>query len=322
MKTGTRPRQERQAPSPVYRPPAPLGGRRRTGRGLRQGRSATAFLLPALTILSVFVAWPILSALRLSFTDASGFGQTHWVGLDNYKRIIEDPKILDAVQNTVVYAALFTPLTVGLALALAMLLNNPRLPFRGMFRTSLFLPFVISLAVAAIAWSYLIDPQRGLLTYWLRGINIELGDALQDPQLAMPAVVLVAVWKNFGFYMVIYLAGLQEIPGTLYEAAQIDGAGVWARFRHITIPQLANTHAFVFIFAMIAALQAFDQIYVMTRGGPYGSTQTVVMEIYDTGFKRLDLGMASALSYLLLIATLLLSLAQFAFFRRKETEGE
>jgi multiple sugar transport system permease protein len=160
------------------------------------------------------------------------------------------------------------------------------------------------------------------VTYWLSRAHIELGDPLQNPHLAMPAVVLVAVWKNFGFYMVIYLAGLQEIPGTLYEAAEVDGAGAWARFRHITFPQLVNTHAFVLIFAMIAALQAFDQIYVMTRGGPYGSTQTVVMEIYDTGFKRLDLGLASALSYLLLIATLLLSLVQFAFFRRKEAEGE
>jgi multiple sugar transport system permease protein len=322
VRTGTRPRPAGQRPRAAYRPPAPLGGRRRNRHGLRRGRAATAFLLPALAILTVFVAWPILSALRLSFTDASGFGETHWVGLDNYKRIVQDPKVLDALQNTAQYTVLFTPVTVALALALALLLNNPRLPFRGLFRTTLFVPFVISLAVAAIAWSYLIDPERGLLTYWLRGVHIELGDALQDPHLAMPAVVLVAVWKNFGFYMVIYLAGLQDIPGSLYEAAQVDGAGAWARFRHITLPQLANTHAFVLVFAMIAALQAFDQIYVMTRGGPYGSTQTVVMEIYDSGFKRLDLGLASALSYLLLGATLLLSLVQFAFFRRNEAEGE
>lgn len=328
MNIGTKPGTPQRQAKPAYRPPRPLGGRRRpdhtgqTGPRLRRGGSVLAFMLPALLVLLVFVAWPIVSVLRLSFTDASGFGQAHWIGLDNYRRIIEDPKVFDALQNTVQYTVLFTPVTIGLALALALLLNSPRLPFRGLFRTALFLPFMISLAVGSIAWSYLIDPQRGLLTYWLSAVHIELGDALQDPHLAMPAVVAVAVWKNLGFYMVIYLAALQDIPKSLLEAAEMDGAGAWARFRHITLPQLANTHAFVLIFAMITALQAFDQIYVMTQGGPYGSTQTVVMEIYDTGFKRLDLGLASALSNLLLITILLLSLAQFAFFRRREADVE
>jgi multiple sugar transport system permease protein len=143
---------------------------------------------------------------------------------------------------------------------------------------------------------------------------------LQDPVLAMPAVVLVAIWKNFGFYMVIFIAGLQEIPESLYEAAKIDGAGAWRRFASVTLPQLSNTLAFVVVFAMIAALQAFDQIYVMTGGGPYRSTQTVVMEIYQEGFKKLDLGLATALSYVLLAATLILSLIQFRFFGRREKD--
>jgi multiple sugar transport system permease protein len=134
----------------------------------------------------------------------------------------------------------------------------------------------------------------------------------------MPTVVLVAVWKSFGFYMVIFIAGLQEIPASLYEAATIDGAGPWRRFTNVTLPQLNNTLAFVVVFAMIAALQAFDQIYVMTGGGPYRTTQTVVMEIYDKGFKQLDLGLATALSYVLLAATLILSLIQFRFFGRRE----
>ena len=256
----------------------------------------------------------------MSFTDASGFGRAEWVGLENYARIVTDPDIRDAVGNTVLYAVLFTPTAVVVALALALLLNDPRLPLRGLFRTALFLPFIISLAVGALAWSYLIDPQVGLLHYWLRGLGIDLGNVLQDPTLAMPAVALVAVWKNFGFYMVIFLAGLQDIPGSLYEAAKMDGAGAWSRFRHITLPMLSNTTAFVLIFALIAALQAFDQIYVMTGGGPYGSTQTVVMEIYESGFRKLELGFASALSYVLLLATLLLSLVQFVFFGRREEE--
>ncbi|MBD3777828.1 MULTISPECIES: sugar ABC transporter permease [unclassified Cellulomonas] len=321
-----------QAVSPrrrAYRAPAPLGGRRpatgspssrspRTGR--RRTRTALAFLAPALLVLGVFVVWPMLSALQMSFTDASGFGQAEWVGLENYARIVTDPDIRDAVGNTVLYAVLFTPTAVVVALALALLLNDPRLPLRGLFRTALFLPFIISLAVGALAWSYLIDPQVGLLHYWLRGLGIDLGNVLQDPTLAMPAVALVAVWKNFGFYMVIFLAGLQDIPGSLYEAAKMDGAGAWSRFRHITLPMLSNTTAFVLIFALIAALQAFDQIYVMTGGGPYGSTQTVVMEIYESGFRKLELGFASALSYVLLLATLLLSLVQFVFFGRREEE--
>lgn len=304
--------------SRAYRPPAPLGGRPRARGERRRTLTALAFLAPALIILGAFVAWPMLSALRLSFTDASGFGAEEFVGLDNYVRVFTDPDILDAVVNTLWYTVLFTPTAVIGALLLALALNSPRLPFRGAFRTALFLPFVVSLAVAAFAWSYLLDPRLGLLNYWLQGLGVQLGDVLEDPVLAMPAVALVAVWKNFGFYMVIFLAGLQDIPASLYEAARMDGAGAVRRFTNITVPLLSNTLAFVLVFALIASLQAFDQIYVMTGGGPYGHTQTIVMEIYESGFRKLELGFASALSYVLLVGTLLLSLVQFIFFGRRE----
>jgi multiple sugar transport system permease protein len=309
--------------SSAYRPPAPLGGRPGSRNAQRRRNlTALAFLSPALVILGAFVAWPMLSALRLSFTDASGFGQEEFVGVDNYLTVFTDPDVLDAMLNTLWYTVLFTPVAVVVALILAIALNHPRLPFRGFFRTALFLPFVVSLAVAALAWSYLIDPQVGLLNHWLSGAGIRLGNVLEDPVLAMPAVALVAVWKNFGFYLVIFLAGLQDIPGSLYEAARVDGAGPWARFTNITLPLLSNTLAFVLIFAMIAALQAFDQIYVMTGGGPYGHTQTIVMEIYQSGFRRLEIGFASALSYVLLAATLLLSIVQFVFFGRREKDAQ
>jgi multiple sugar transport system permease protein len=281
---------------------------------------ALAFLLPALVILGAFVVWPMISALRLSFTNAAGFGVEEWVGVDNYVKVFTDPEVQDAVVNTLQYTVLFTPTAVLAALLLALVVNNPRLPWRSFFRTTLFLPFVVSLAVAAFAWSYLIDPQVGLLSYWLGRMGLHLGNVLEDPSLAMPAVALVAVWKNFGFYFVIFLAGLQDIPASLYEAARVDGAGVLHRFRHVTLPLLSNTFAFVLVFAMIAALQAFDQIYVMTGGGPYGHTQTIVMEIYESGFRKLELGFASALSYVLLIATLLLSVVQFVFFGRREED--
>jgi multiple sugar transport system permease protein len=315
MTTTVRPRKQRS-----YRPPAPLGG-----RGPIRGRRGTAkialaFLLPALIILTAFTAWPMISALLLSFTNSSGFGAAEWIGLGNYLQVFTDPNILGTLGTTALYAVLFTPTALAGGLGLALLLNNPRLAARGFFRTALFLPFIVSLAVAAFAWSYLLDPQLGLLNYWLRSVGIQLGNVLQDPTLAMPAVVLVAVWKFFGFYMVIFIAGLQEIPASLYEAARLDGAGAWKRFLNVTLPQLSNTLAFVVVFAMIAALQAFDQIYVMTGGGPYRSTQTVVMEIYQEGFKKLDLGLASALSYVLLLATLVLSLIQFRFFGRREKD--
>lgn len=303
-----------------YRPPAALGGRRSSKANRRATLPALAFLTPALIVLGAFVAWPMLQALQLSFTDSGGFGRVEWVGLDNYVRIFTDSTILGTVLNTAWYALLFTPTAILVALFLAVALNSPGLPLRGLFRTALFLPFIVSLAVGAFAWSYLLDPQIGLLNYWLRGAGIQIGNVLQDPVLAMPTVVLVAVWKSFGFYMVIFLAGLQDIPASLYEAARIDGSNAWQRFRHITLPLLSNTFAFVVIVAMIAALQAFDQIYVMTGGGPYGSTQTIVMEIYRSGFRRLELGFASALSYVLLLATLLLSLVQFAFFGRREKD--
>jgi len=311
MTTLNPPRPGRRA----YRPPAPLGGRPHAGR---QTRIAILFLLPALLILAAFVAWPMLAALRLSFTNASGFGAEEWVGLANYAKVFTDPRILATLGNTAVYTVMFTPTAIIAALALAMLLGQPRLLGRGFFRTALFLPFVVSMAVAAFAWTYLLDPQVGLLNYWLRSVGIQLGNVLQDPNLAMPTVVLVAIWKSFGFYMVIFIAGLQEIPTSLYEAAKVDGAGPWRRFVNITLPQLSNTLAFVVIFAMISALQAFDQIYVMTGGGPYRTTQTVVMEIYQEGFRKLNLGLATALSYVLLAATLILSLVQFRFFGRRE----
>ncbi|NQX35060.1 carbohydrate ABC transporter permease [Herbiconiux sp. VKM Ac-2851] len=304
-------------PGRRYRPPAQLGGRGPVGATFRRRLTIVGFLAPALVILGVFVGWPMISALRLSFTDASGFGQEEWVGLDNYVRVFTDSDIVRSIGNTALYAVLFTPVAIVVALVLALLINSPRLPFRGFFRTTLFLPFIVSLAVAAFAWSYLLDPQIGLLNYWLQAVGVRIGNVLQDPVLAMPTVVLVAVWKSFGFYMVIFLAGLQEIPASLYEAAQLDGANGWKRFTNVTFPMLGNTMAFVGIVALIAALQAFDQIYVLTGGGPYRSTQTIVMEIYSSGFKDLELGFASALSYVLLIATLLLSLVQFLFFGRR-----
>lgn len=263
----------------------------------------------------------MLSALGLSFTDASGFGRTEFVGLDNYREVFTDSKILAAMGNTLAYSLLFVPTAMVVALALAFALNSPRLPLRGLFRTALFLPFIVSLAVAAFAWQYLLDPQVGLVNYWLQNTGVQIGNVFRDEALAMAAVAFVAVWKSFPFYMIVFLAGLQDIPESLYEAARVDGAGAIRRMRHITLPLLGNTTGFVVVIATIAALQAFDQIYVLTGGGPYRSTQTIVMQIYESGFRNLDLGFASALSYVLLVATVVLGAIQFTLASRSAKDG-
>lgn len=300
-----------------HRTPPRLGGGVPLGTRARRRITVICFLAPALAVLGVFVFWPMLEAFRLSFTDASGFGREAWVGLENYIVVFSDPTILRAMGNTVLYSLIFTPVAVAVALVLALALNNKSLPLRGFFRTWLFLPFIVSLSVAAFAWQYLLDPQVGLLNYWLSTFGLRIGNVLQDPALAMPTVALIAVWKSFPFYMIVFLAGLQDIPESLYEAARVDGAGAWARFRHITVAMLGNTTGFVLVVATIAALQAFDQIYILTNGGPYRSTQTLVMQIYESGFKNLELGFASALSYVLLVATLLLGLVQFSLSGRR-----
>lgn len=316
MVTGVTP-----VPTRRHRTPPRLGGSGPLSPGVRRRATVFVFMLPAVAVLAVFVFWPMLEALRLSFTDASGFGREEVVGLDNYVRVFTDESIVRAMGNTLLYALIFTPTAVIVALVLALALNDQRLPFRGFFRTWLFLPFIVSLAVAAFAWQYLLDPQVGLLNYWLQAFGVQIGNVLQDPVLAMPTVALIAVWKSFPFYMIVFLAGLQDIPQSLYEAARVDGAAAWSRFRHITLPLLGNTTGFVLVIATIAALQAFDQIYILTNGGPYRSTQTVVMQIYESGFKNLELGFASALSYVLLVATLLLGLVQFALSSRRAKDA-
>ena len=308
-----------ELPAPATAPPPPgrRPGRARGSLGRRQARAAWAFMLPSLVVLAVFVVYPMTQALYLSFTEYNVLQPARWVGLENYQRLVSDPAFHNALVNTLYYAAVTTPVSVALALGLAILLNR-RLPLRGFLRTSVFLPVVLSLAIVAIAWNFLLDPNIGLLSYWLGKVGIVSEQGwLRDPALAMPAVMLVGIWKNVGFYMVMYLAGLQSIPRELHEAAAIDGAGPWRRFRRITWPLLANQTMLITILAAIATLQAFDQIYVMTRGGPFFKTETVVMMIYRVGFKEFEFGFASAVSWVLVLLIFGLSMAQMAYFRKR-----
>lgn len=269
---------------------------------------------PSLVVLAVFLVYPMVQALRVSFEDFSVF-QSRWIGLENYRTLIHDHAFWNALGNTLVYAGITTPLSVGLALGFALLLNR-KMAGRDFFRASIFLPVITSLAIAAIAWRFLIDPEIGLVPYWLAKLGITT-KGLGDPTWAMVWVIVVGVWKNVGFYAVMYLAGLQSIPRELYEAAAVDGAARWTRFRTMTWPLLMNTTMFVFVIAAIAALQAFDQIFVMTHGGPFFETETLVMLIYRLGFNEFKMGYAAAISWVLVLLVFMLSLAQIKFFNKR-----
>ena len=261
--------------------------------------------------------WPMVQSLYLSFMDYDRIQPAQWAGLGNYTELFQDRAVRNAFGNTVLYAVVVTPATVGLALALAMFLNRAVMA-RSFIRTAVFLPFIVSLATVAIAWSFLLDPNIGLVSYWLDGLGIGSEQGwLSDPDLAMPAVMLVGIWKNVGFYMVMYLAGLQSIPTELYEAAELDGTRAWTRFRHVTWPLLSNQTMLISIMAAIATVQAFDQIYVMTHGGPYFKTETLVMLVYRVGFNEMRLGYGSAISWVLLAMVFVLSMLQFGYFRKR-----
>ena len=288
--------------------------------GGRKTITAWLFLTPSLIVLALFTLYPMVQAAYLSLTDYNLIRAAQWVGLDNYIELFNDPAFWNAFRNTVLYAAVVTPVTVVLALALAIFLDR-HFVGRAFVRTAIFLPFIVSLGVIAIAWAFLLDPNIGLLSYWLSQVGLvsEQG-ILTDPRWAMPAVMFVGVWKSVGFFMVIYLAGLQSIPEELREAARLDGANAWQRFRNVTLPLLSNQTLLVSVMALIATLQAFDQIYVMTHGGPYFRTETLVMLIYREGFQELRFGYGAAISWVLLAFVLIFSLAQYLFFQRRQVK--
>lgn len=304
--------------SPVGSPRArPARPRSRGYLRRRQNLRAWAFVAPSVLILGLFMAWPMISTVRLSFYDASQFAPSSFVGLDEYRQVFADPTFRGDLVRTLVYALVVTPVTVGLALAFAVMLNRT-IRGRSFFRASIFVPAVLSLGVMSIAFDFLIDPDIGLLPNWLAPLGIDLGNGVADPNRALPWVMLVGVWKNVGFYMVMYLAGLATIPRELIEASSIDGASSLQRFRHLTWPLLANTSAFVFIIAAINSLQVFDQIYVMTRGGPYFRSETLVYLLYRKGFQDFDFGYASAVAVVLFVIVFAFSVAQNAYFARRQ----
>ncbi len=285
-----------------------------------RGRAGWFFIAPALVLISVFFFLPVVASLLLSVTDfdiyaIADIANTRFVGLRNYAALFENSVFWAAVRNTFYFALVGGPLTVAVSLAAALLVNARAVRFKGLFRTIYFVPFVTTLVAVAIVWRYLYHPQYGLLNYALGWIGIGPVDWLGDPRWAMPAIIVMAVWKNFGYNMLIFIAGLQNIPPELYEAAELDGAGPLHRFRHVTLPMLAPTFLFVGVITMIGYFQLFAEPYVMTAGGPLRSTTSLVLLMYEEGFRWWRMGVAAAVAFVLFVIILIWTLLQFRLQR-------
>ena len=273
---------------------------------MRFDRAAWWFVAPALLVIAVFFFLPIVAALLISLTDfdiyaLADLANLRFVGFGNYLKLLQNPLFWQALGNTLYFVAAGVPLSIGASLGAALLLHSRLARFKPFFRTALFAPVVTTLVAVAVIWRYMFNTRYGLLNYALGGLGIDPIDWLGDPHWAMPAIILFAVWKNFGYNMIIFLAGLQSIPEELYEAARIDGASVWRQFASVTLPMLSPVVMLVGILTIAGYFQLFAEPYVMTQGGPLQSTVSVLYFMYEEGFKWWNLGSASAVAFVLFL---------------------
>jgi multiple sugar transport system permease protein len=295
----------------------PVGGERRPARGkrLKYALTVAVFLLPSLIPLLAFVIAPMISAGWTSLHSWNLIGPMKWVGFDNYVLLVTDPATQQAFLHTIYYIVGYLPLVYvgGLALALAL---NTKLRGRAFVRGVYFLPVVTSWVVVALVWRWLLNPSTGVVNTVLAWVGIQGPGWWTDPAWSMPSIIFASAWKDLGFVMIILLAGLQAINADLYEAAAIDGAGWWRRLFSVTLPMLSPSTFFVIVLSLINGFQVFDQVYVMTAGGPNNSSQVVVQQVYDLTFRYGQAGTASALSWLLFFVILIVTLIQFYGQRR------
>lgn len=297
---------------------ATTGGRLAAIRG-RESVGGWLFVLPATLLLGIFLVWPTIQAVGLSFTDYQLLAPTptSFVGFDNYRFLLGDATFWQAVRNTAYFAVVVVPLQTGLALALALLLNE-KLPFRSFFRTVYFSPVVLSMVVVAVLWSYFYNPSQGMFNQVLANLGLPEQPFLTSRAQAMPAIMVLSIWQGVGFQMVIFLAGLQEIARELYEAAALDGANAWRRFRDITLPQLRRTTFFILVVSTILALKLFTQVFVMTKGGPFGSTRTIIYMLWEEGLQFRHTGYSAAMAVLFFLLVLAITVAQRRFIPQDE----
>ncbi|TLZ18694.1 MAG: sugar ABC transporter permease [Gammaproteobacteria bacterium] len=287
---------------------------------MRVGHAGWAFAAPALLIITVFFFVPVLSALIVSLTDFDLYAladirNLRFVGLDNYRQLLHAPQFWRAVANTGYFVAVGVPLSLAASLASALLVNSRLAYFSAFFRTAFFAPVVTTLVAVAVVWRYLLHTRYGLINYALAHVGIHPIDWLGDPHWALPAIILLAVWKNFGYNMVIFMAALHSIPVDLYEAARLDGASRWQEFGRITLPMLRPTLLLVSILTVAGYFQLFAEPYVMTQGGPLQSTVSVLYFMYEEGFKWWNLGSASAVAFLLFLMILAVTALQVRLTR-------
>jgi multiple sugar transport system permease protein len=300
------------------------GHARRTGRGTREGLHRDlvgwAFALPFVLIFAVFLAGPVGASLLLSFTD---FGLrdlrnplgTDVIGFANFTALFADPRFWTAIANTAYFVVVGVPLTLALGLGAALALDRGIDRFRTAFRVGYYLPVVTSIVAIAVVWRYVLNPDLGLVNMALGTLGIRGPDWLGDPTLAMPSIIAMAAWRNLGFAMIVFLAGLQTIPRSLYEAAAIDGAGRWATFRHITLPMLRPTTLFIVVITTIGYLQLFEEPFVMTDGGPLDRTMSISMYMYEQGFTFFHQGYAAAIAWVLFLLVAVVAFFQFRVLR-------
>lgn len=282
---------------------------------MNERRAAILFIGPALLIILLFFMIPVCASLLLSLSDFDIYAladihNIRFVGLKNYNDLMRNPLFWKALVNTLYYTVVGGPLTVTVSLATALLVNARAAKFKGLWRTVYFAPIVTSVVAVAVVWKYLYHPRFGLLNRGLGLLGIAPIDFLGDPHWAMPAIILLGIWKNFGYTMIIFVAALQSIPEELYEAARMDGANAWQQFRHVTLPLLGPTFVFVGIITAIGYLQLFPEPYVMTRGGPVNATLSIVMLMYEQGFRWWNMGFAASVAFVLFIVIGIATLIQ------------
>ena len=278
---------------------------------------------PALLAIGFFFALPTIAALMLSLTDFDSYALSdlrnlRFVGIDNYVALIERPLFWTAMANTMWFVVLGVPLTIAASLGAAMLLNSRMLRWKPLWRLAFFAPFVTTLVATAVVWKYLLHTRYGLVNYGLGAFGVEPIDWLGSPEASLPAILIFIVWKTFGYNMIIFLAALQTTSEDLYEAARIDGAGLWAQFRHVTLPAIGPVVLLVSILSVAGFFQIFAEPYVMTQGGPAQSTVTVLYFMFEEGFKWWNLGVASAVAVILFVLILIVTLAQLWITRNKD----
>ena len=267
------------------------------------------FVLPATVLIVLFGIIPIGWVVVLSLQHNDLLTAPTWAGLSNYRALVHDPEFRDSVRRTIVYTALFVPLSVGGALAVALLLNS-EIRFNRFYRTAVFVPVATSTVATGILFNWLLDPTYGIANYLLGKVGLGPYGFFQDPDQALYAIVAMTVWGWLGFDVIIYLAALQGIPADVLEAAALDGASRWGTFRHVVLPLLSPATLFLLVWSTINALQVFDEIYVTTRGGPLQATTVLVYELYNQAFALFHAGYAAAIALVLFLITLVFSVIQ------------